>query len=122
MKVLFNNSTRSFFGNAIIAFSFLLSNAGILWSQTTSILQSNTDVIETKGELELYPNPGNGQFQINQATLSESEQIVEVYSTMGKLLVSKKINDQDRSVDITHLPNGIYLIKLDREVTNFVKH
>ena len=57
-------------------------------------------------EVTVYPNPNNGQFQIDLA--SETADIV-VYDAAGKMIVKKSISDNE-VIDMTSAQKGIYLM------------
>ncbi len=56
----------------------------------------------------IYPNPTTGivNFILNQNVK------VFLYDQMGKLLLSKEINNNNQNIDISNLKNGIYFAKL----------
>ncbi|KQC33343.1 hypothetical protein AAU57_08460 [Nonlabens sp. YIK11] len=67
---------------------------------------SSTTIL--KPILKVYPNPTNGI--VNWSSTTPVERI-EIFNLAGqKILVQKGTNDQ---IDVSHLPSGYYLIKLD---------
>lgn len=65
------------------------------------VAQNNTN--------QLSPNPSNGDFNLLNAIHAEVD--IEIYSTNGKL-VFKKRNHPSSQTLITHLPSGLYHIKV----------
>lgn len=72
-------------------------------------------------ELLLYPNPAKDQIQL-QLPGNEKLQQVKIYNTLGQLC---SVATDNNTIDIGHLPQGIYYIKVQtksRELTSrFVK-
>ncbi|MEO8146405.1 MAG: T9SS type A sorting domain-containing protein [Bacteroidia bacterium] len=78
--------------------------------------------------LELYPNPASQNINLNFETLDESAQL-EIRNITGQLMMQKQIASDDgnfeTSLDVSNLPNGIYimLVKTESGITSkrFVK-
>ena len=64
-------------------------------------------VSEIKNEVVLYPNPVSTVLNIKGIEISA----VQVYSISGSLMISEKAMYSNR-VDVSSLPNGIYVIKM----------
>ncbi|MCJ7933173.1 MAG: T9SS type A sorting domain-containing protein [Chryseobacterium sp.] len=62
--------------------------------------------IPVKNELAIYPNPASDKVYIKGEKVSEAE----LYSMDGRKL--NVILNGDQSIDVSHLPKGIYLLKL----------
>lgn len=54
---------------------------------------------------KIYPNPAHDYLQIHNKS---ADQIIEILSTSGKML----LRTQENRAKISHLPNGIYLLRL----------
>nr|AIA91524.1 CAZy families PL1 protein [uncultured Flavobacteriaceae bacterium] len=59
-------------------------------------------------DIQLYPNPVTENIHIKS---KEEIQKVEIYSTSGNLVFSQNMNNKS-IVNVEHLTNGIYLIKI----------
>ncbi len=57
-------------------------------------------------EITLYPNPNNGQFQLDLATESAN---VAIYNTLGKLVLSKEVLDNE-VINLEGAGKGIYMM------------
>lgn len=68
---------------------------------------SNDKSISQKLDVKAYPNPSKGIIKLTQ----EVDQI-EIYDLQGRLKLSKTNIGSSQSIDISHLPNNLYLIKL----------
>lgn len=85
--------------------------------------KSLTESISDKASLsyttmKLYPNPANEYIQI--ANLSESSVTVSIYNIMGKLLLKKQYS-ADEMLDVSSLPSGLYIIKINEQTLKFSK-
>lgn len=76
------------------------------------------DSISTK----LYPNPCNGKAKLEIEGLS-SEDDVLVYDMLGRVVLSYKINqgDKDLEIELTNHPKGVYTISIVNESVNLTK-
>jgi hypothetical protein len=69
-------------------------------------------------EINIYPNPTNGQLNID---LGESVDYLFVANMGGQVLdVRKDLNSGVQILDISHLPDGVYLIQIvkNKQVIN----
>ena len=73
----------------------------------------------TNYELQVYPNPANGQLRIINYELREEN--IQIYDVVGRLLQSTIVNLQSEiTIDISHLANGMYYLKVGNETVRFV--
>ena len=69
----------------------------------------------------IYPNPAINILTIELGQLY-GENIISIYNLLGQLVLSKTINQSTNKIDISSLPNGLYLIKMfDKENTKVIK-
>ena len=61
--------------------------------------------------VNVYPNPNNGQFNI-ELTNNEETTLIEVYDLMGKQVFTQNTNETIKKIDISDQPKGIYLVKI----------
>ncbi|GAB1415498.1 hypothetical protein MASR2M117_09040 [Paludibacter sp.] len=72
-----------------------------------------------KNKLKIYPNPSNGVFYVS--TENEYINSWSVYDTHGKI-VKRNINEYKTGViDLTELPDGVYLIQANTEDNRMLK-
>ena len=94
--------------------SFVLSS-----SYTYYYSEKNTaiiDVLPETGEIKVYPNPVQHTLYIESP---ETVEQVSIYDISGRVLL--QIIYPEQSVDISHLVNGLYLVKVITETTEKVK-
>lgn len=91
------------------------------WS-TVALRTGITDIPVVTGKgLEIYPNPVSDVLYIKNAKLGASYSIVDM---AGRVLNNDVIKDTTQQIDVSKLPSGIYLLKInDSTVTQsrFVK-
>jgi len=81
--------------------------------------------VETKTKDELgitvSPNPTTGQLRITNYELRENT-VIEIYDVYGKKHVSQfTFHDSHIEIDISHLANGMYFLKLTTNERTIVK-
>jgi len=65
---------------------------------------------EVLGDIKLYPNPNNGQFQV-QLGNSETNADVIVYDLTGKKVFGKNVADNE-NIDLGNVQKGMYLVSI----------
>jgi Secretion system C-terminal sorting domain len=78
---------------------------------TISLTETNLE----KG-FEIYPNPASDILQIK--TNYENEETYQIFNSLGKHILTS----QENSIDISHLSNGYYLVKVGNEYKKFIKN
>ena len=70
--------------------------------------------LETKtiNDFEVYPNPSNGNFNIDFKN-SNNKNSIEIYSLFGEKVFETN-NDENNSISVSNLKKGIYLIKANQ--------
>ena len=83
----------------------------------------NVDITESAQEtsnIKVYPNPTYGQLTMNNEQLIIND--VEIYDVVGQKLQSTIVNLQSEiTIDISHLPAGVYFLKAGNKVAKVVK-
>jgi hypothetical protein len=75
-------------------------------------LQDPSKPLVQKATIEAIPNPTN-QFTNIIAGFSYETATVSVYDLLGKQLYTKTITDRTIPIDLSALPNGIYIVEVD---------
>jgi hypothetical protein len=100
-------------GNNGTLTNFALTGAASNWASGSAVTTGNTCPLVLSSDnfaqnsLVVYPNPTKGF--INIQTLETVS--VEVYDMIGKLILSKQIENEFQNLDLTNFPTGIYLLK-----------
>jgi len=85
------------------------------------IFDNSTEVnnIANQKELLLYPNPATDFILLKNAVEGQSN--ITIYSMDGALLASTNIYDPNQQIDISSLPKGLYILKVNNQVLKFSK-
>jgi hypothetical protein len=75
---------------------------------------NNKQIVKEKG-MKVYPNPNNGEFTIELTGFDSAE--LQLCNLTGRIIYRvKQIHQNELSLDLSHLEQGIYLLKaIDRE-------
>ena len=81
-----------------------------------------TDIVETYNytSLRVYPNPTKNQLRIMNYELREDAEI-GIYDIVGKMVGAYPCGRPEMTIDVSHLANGMYFLKIDNKVVKFVK-
>jgi hypothetical protein len=64
----------------------------------------------TQNIFRIFPNPGKGIFVVEG--LSEDKALINVMDLEGRVLFEKELQANQRSIDISEYPSGVYFIKI----------
>ncbi|MCL2511284.1 MAG: T9SS type A sorting domain-containing protein [Bacteroidales bacterium] len=74
-------------------------------------------IVETQGiaSVRVYPNPTRGELQVTSYELQVTG--IDIYDIMGKKLLTSPLSltSPETTLNIAHLPNGVYFIKIQTE-------
>ena len=73
---------------------------------------SSLDEIDIDNKVEVYPNPSSKEINISSQYIINS---IEILSTLGQKVYKEKINTTNKTIDISALNKGIYIIELKTE-------
>lgn len=79
-------------------------------------LSSFNQVAASRDDFWVYPNPGNGIFYFNEVQISNP--LVQLYNLQGSLVYEGF--EHQGFVDVSHLENGVYLLKTFAGVTTYI--
>jgi len=89
-------------------------NDKVIFNQCSSAVINNTKIL-------VYPNPAKGQLIIDLLGAAEKLEYVSIFDNLGKLLSEHKLFSNQETINISHLPSGIYFLKFNNADNNFVK-
>ena len=88
---------------------------GLIGCTTTSINENNN----SQENYKVYPNPLNSQLTIEIDIAKEKE--FRIFSTIGKLLLSGRLNSNINTIDISSLPPNVYVLNIDNHSIKLIK-
>lgn len=104
-KIYFDNGYLMVDDGNYVPFSFSISDIQkVLFSGTTSVETIEND------NIRIYPNPATTFLRISSDSINDSQ--YQIYSIDGRLLMSG-VCRQEETINISKLPKGLYLIKVD---------
>ena len=65
--------------------------------------------------INLYPNPTTGEFQIDIQLAAEKDVSVSIFDVTGKMVFTKQempVLKENLNIDLTNVANGVYLVKV----------
>jgi hypothetical protein len=97
-------------GEAFGLFAALVDGTVVPFSNTTSVLASNSTT------LELFPNPANEN--ISLVNLPEGGNLVQVLDLTGKVVISKEINNKIENLSLENLSKGAYFVRIQNRANS----
>ena len=93
-------------------------------SKTLSIFINSVGIEQLRiknYELRIYPNPTTGVIYVAMGQAPLSNNIVEIYDMTGRSVGANLCVHPDGTINISHLPNGLYILKIDNQTFKIVK-
>ena len=85
-------------------------------------LPTSLPAIISDARLQIYPNPATNFLQIRVDAADFSEGTLEIISARGEIVLQRRQNfNSDLQQDISQLPKGIYLLRLQTEGKSLTK-
>ncbi|MBI4931405.1 MAG: T9SS type A sorting domain-containing protein [Bacteroidetes bacterium] len=93
-------------GGSTSSYNYFRTNSDS--SQTSAI--KNTDINIQDKKLIVYPNPTAAKFSFR--ILGDEPNQVLIYNSFGQIILNQLIESEQKEIDFTHQPEGIYFIKV----------
>jgi len=74
--------------------------------------------ITDENQIEIYPNPSNGQFYVDFQNVSEEVKELQIVDLQGKVIYKTNQNSKKIFVDISNYSKGIYVLQLKTSFNN----
>ena len=75
--------------------------------------------------IRVYPNPTTGELHIGYEICDNRICDIEIYDIMGRSVRTYRIrpndNETETTINVSHLPSGVYFIKIENKTVKFVK-
>ncbi|GHT82193.1 hypothetical protein FACS189467_7230 [Bacteroidia bacterium] len=100
----------------------LQTEKAALQSQLTACQNGNATAIQTKAieELSVFPNPTATLLTITNDQWQAGD-LIEIYSINGTLKGTWDVASETTTINIGHLPTGVYIVKVGDKVAKVVK-
>ena len=78
---------------------------------------------DNEPSLRIYPNPTNGELHIGYAMCDNAICDIEIYDLMGRRVNNCQLSTVNcqLKIDVSHLPPGMYFLKIGEKTAKFVK-
>ena len=75
------------------------------------------------GQLKIYPNPVSYELQVTSYGVeTDNYPSVQIYDIMGRTLMSlRSLPSPETTINVSHLPSGIYCLRIGNKTAKFVK-
>ena len=80
--------------------------------ENITIILDVLDINETSNNINIYPNPSNGLFNIK---LENTNSTINIYNINGQLIVTQETNNSNTTIDLSSQAKGVYFIKITSE-------
>ena len=95
-------------------------NSAATFTRIVTVEDALSVVEIEKIELDIFPNPTSNIWQIKSSKMIES---LDLFDLTGKRLIYKKTLSNDIQIDATSLPDGVYLILINKnKLLRLIKH
>jgi hypothetical protein len=88
-------------------------------SACASVPTGISEVSSVKTTITLYPNPNRGRFNLHLSSTLQAS--VDIYSMLGEKVFSTKTTTTDTPMDLSNMPDGIYLFRVITNTGDLVK-
>ena len=88
---------------------------GLIGCATTSLNEYSS----TQENYRVYPNPVNSQLTVEMEIAEEKE--FRIYSTIGELMLSGRLNSNINTIDLSSLPPNVYILNISNHSIKLIK-
>jgi len=77
----------------------------------------------TAEKMTIYPNPTNGQLRVSGDILDGKDREIIIYNVVSQVVFTYQLSklSHETTIDISHLANGLYFLKVGGKVVKIVK-
>jgi hypothetical protein len=82
---------------------------------------SNMDKMVNISDIDIYPNPTADELNIKITNAGLSFVSITISNTLGEIVIKEKMLTNEKKLDISTLPNGLYFLKLNSKENTITK-
>ncbi|NDW19016.1 T9SS C-terminal target domain-containing protein [Dysgonomonas sp. 216] len=110
-------SAETMFFYTLSAFDSEHNNIVSFSDSFTTTAGTSIEVIVSDSKLRVYPNPVLESFNVNGL---EKDSFLTICDMTGKIVLQQMVSPNER-ISISHLPQGLYLVRINDEIMNIIK-
>lgn len=111
-NVIIPNETNAFIKITELGnYKVQVENDFACFSQSGNFNVTALSDLSVKNSFNIYPNPARNSILL-EAELNQKETLIEIISLEGKVLISQAWLNAKQEIDISQLPQGVYLVKI----------
>lgn len=115
-----------FFSITVVAWRYVngqyndIGRSTLGFLMTTNLASGLRDSESTSFSVGLYPNPAKETLSFRSGTINENEKVkLKISNGLGEVVIRKDDFDFTKSLDVSFLPQGVYLINLSSGTGTF---
>lgn len=81
----------------------------------------NIQIIDVNKAFQIFPNPANNLLNVQLQSSETSNSTATIFDNTGRLVLSQPLSTQNERIDISHIPAGIYFVKIQSKNTQQVE-
>jgi len=89
--------------------------------QNNQIDNNNLNLPLANGTIKIYPNPSQGIFTFDLSGLDQKFDKIEIYNTLGQLIVQNPLSQKVTEIDLSRVESGTYFAKISNESNSIQK-
>ncbi|MCL2416811.1 MAG: M6 family metalloprotease domain-containing protein [Bacteroidales bacterium] len=91
-------------------------NVSFTVNETTSI-----SFFERNVALSVFPNPVFDGILVVEVPDDIESAVIQIYNLSGQLVLTRPVNRPETEIDISHLPNGMYIVRVGHHFVRIIK-
>jgi len=91
------------------------------FSNTVSLEATSISIFEQETTLNIFPNPVLDGRLVVEIPENTQNTVVRIYDFLGRLVLTHTADRQRAEIDISHLPNGAYIVKIGQNIGRIIK-
>ena len=101
-------------------FAAIVKEAQDCYVKTMHVSSVGIPTVEQSRELKVYPNPTRGNVFIqNENAIIERVVVTDLY---GRTVATIPVNDYQGTLDLSSMPNGLYLLRIEQVDGTHIMH
>lgn len=112
---------KDYTGSVVISSDAVSGNNSLVVNGTGVTITGFNEPGQTAGDLDVYPNPGNGIFMVKSRMPMNKTIAITDMSGKAQYRILKSIDEQHHELDIVDLPQGIYYLQVEEKGSVAVK-